>query len=156
MSGFKVKAIAKAVFDQKRLNEAKDKAAKRVLQRQAFAVYAEAKASLISGGKKNETSKPGEAPRGHQGLLKRQMRYAVSTDNAVIGPERILGKPGLAPATLEHGGTADIPVWKRVRGKRVKTAERRRARIARRPFMGPALKRVTPRLSEAWRGAIRR
>lgn len=154
MTGFKV--TARAFMDLKKINDATDKAEKRALQRQAFAVFSEAKSSLISGGKKNITSKPGDPPRGHQGLLKKHMRYAVETRDAVIGPERISGKPGQAPGTLEHGGEAEVAVEKYERGKRVKTGRKRRVRIAKRPFMGPALKRTQPRLSAIWRDSIRK
>jgi hypothetical protein len=149
-------AIAKATFSSRKVVDAVQKAELRVVQRQSYAVFQEAKTILKSGGNKNVTSKPGEPPRGHVGLLKKEMRYAVDTSTRVgtIGPQKV-DKPGQAPGTLEHGGDAEIPVMKWNRGKPVRTGRTRKVRIAARPFMRPSLKKSEPKLSAIWRGAVK-
>ncbi len=141
-----INATVQAVFRSKVVVDATDRAELLVLRRQGFVVRSAALKQLKPGGKKNIVSKPGESPRGHLGLLKRHMRYEVDTakKHVDIGPER-LQKPGLAPATLEHGGQVELVTKRR----------KKRVTIKPRPFMGPALAKSQSLLTGIWRDSIR-
>jgi len=81
-------------------------------------------------------SPAGKPPHTRKGQIKRAILYKVekAEQRAVIGPEySIVGPSAMAH---EHGG--------RFRGGRYK----------RRPFMGPALVKVSPRLPRMWAGSV--
>ena len=87
--------------------------------------------------RRKKKSPEGKAPSTRKGQPKRAIVYKVSKekDEAVIGPdESVVGQSGKAH---EHGG------------------EYRGGQYKRRPFMGPALEQVQPRLPRMWRGSVR-
>lgn len=100
----------------------------------ARSINKDAKASIKSS---EEPSAPGSPPNTRGRIwLRRAIRYAVDKENnvAVIGPlESMVGESAVAH---ELGGM--------YRGED----------FDKRPFMGPALERATPRLAETWRGTI--
>lgn len=83
------------------------------------------------------SSEPGEPPKLHdkQSPLKRLLYYGLDLKNkaAVVGPER--AKSGIADV-LEHGGT--------VNGHEIEA----------RPFVGPALDKVKPQMSDFWKDLV--
>jgi hypothetical protein len=82
-------------------------------------------------------SSPGTPPHTRKGQLKKSIVYAVEKqkETAVIGPDiAIVGQSAMAH---EFGG--------RYRGDR----------YDRRPFMGPALRKMKDRLPRKWAGSIR-
>lgn len=91
----------------------------------------------------NASSAPGEPPRNQTGLLKNWIlnSYDAQTETAVIGPAKLNRSSG-APETLEFGGVADTPYG----GLQ---------NIAPRPFMGPALEKIAPKLPALWRNLIK-
>ncbi len=87
-------------------------------------------------------SAPGTPPHTHTGALRSSIVYSVEkhADRVVIGPA--FGGVGLSGALHEFGG---------------RRRARRRGRAARykpRPFMGPALEKIKPRLPRMWAGSI--
>ena len=76
---------------------------------------------------------PGEPPHTRRGLLRRAIRYRVASDrkSVVIGPT--FSRVGTAGAAHEHGG--------RYKGET----------YPRRPFMGPALDEVLPRIGPKYK-----
>ena len=92
-------------------------------------------------------SKPGEAPRVRVGLLKQHIYYAYdpSSRSVVIGPVGFRGSR--VPSVLEYGG--------QTAGSTVPTVT-----IKPRPYMAPALAKVSPLLAgfwaEAWQATARR
>lgn len=82
-------------------------------------------------------SSPGTPPHTRRGQLKRAIQYAVVKEQelVVIGPTAdVVGQAGRAH---ELGGRY------------------RRERYPRRPFMGPALEKVRPRLPRLWADSVR-
>lgn len=93
-----------------------------------------------------QSSKPGQPPRSHLGLLKRFIFFAYDRDgnSVVIGPARlngVSGGPGALEA-LEEGG-------------RSKNAKGKTIRVAARPFMGPALAKEEPKLPAMWANSVK-
>lgn len=111
--------------------------------------------------KSKGTSAPGEPPKSHgQHLLRSKIFYALDPrrNDVVIGPVK-LNKPGTAPATLEHGGTATVMKYRHVRDKTTKVVRRvpvepKEVVIEPRPYMGPALVKVRPQLSRLWASTV--
>lgn len=93
------------------------------------------------------SSQPGQAPRSITGLLRKKIFYSLDNDreSTVIGPEWIAGKSGDAPYDLEHGGIAELTYGPNT-GQRV--------HIAPRPYMQPALDKVTPRMPAVFSNLI--
>lgn len=93
-----------------------------------------ARRSIRRRKKKSPTGRP---PHTRRGQLKRALKYHVERKkpSVVIGPEHaVVGESGKAH---EHGGL--------YKGDR----------YDRRPFMGPALAEVQPRLPRLWAGSVR-
>lgn len=158
-----VKAATKLFFDRQQVIDRVGAARAKYLNRAGGMVKKTAQFSIRNPTKKRESSTPGETPVSHgQKLLKRNIFYALDTtrDDAMVGPAK-LNKPGTAPATLEHGGEATLETftWQRDADgnvtRRVRTGQKR-ITIAARPFMGPALEKVRPQLSQLWANTVTR
>ena len=82
-------------------------------------------------------SAPGTPPHTRHGQLPKAILYAVERRRArvVIGPDVM--KVGRSAMAHEFGGRY------------------RKDRYARRPFMGPALEKLAPRLPRHWAGSVR-
>ena len=88
-------------------------------------------------------SAPGTPPHTHTGALRGSIIYQVEkqADRVVIGPT--FGGVGTSGSLHEFGG---------------RRRARRRGKVARykkRPFMGPALAKIKPRLPQMWAGSVR-
>jgi hypothetical protein len=79
----------------------------------------------------------GKPPHTRRGQLKSAIAYSVERQQelVVIGPEST--KVGPSGSAHEHGG------------------KYKRTRYAKRPFMGPALTRIQPRIPKIWAGSIK-
>lgn len=79
----------------------------------------------------------GSPPHTRRGQLKGAIAYAVERreEQVVIGPEA--SKVGASGSAHEYGG------------------KYKRQRYAKRPFMGPALTKMQPRLPKVWAGSVR-
>lgn len=99
-------------------------------------------------------SLPGQPPRQWTGLLNRNIFFAADLvgGGVIIGPARLNARDNSAPATLEYGGTATVTRTRWQTGRRV--VEKRRVRIAARPYMAPSLRRVAPKLPEQFRNSV--
>lgn len=107
-----------------------------------------ARRSMRPGGKKNATAPPGTPPRYHAKNLRDLIFFALFGSGVRIGPVKF--RKGEAPALLEFGGTAT-----RTDNR---TGKRYTARYRGNPFMQPALNQAVSqgKVSEAWRGVVRR
>jgi hypothetical protein len=129
-----------------------------------------------------KSSEPGEAPRVRKGTLKKGILFAYdpATQSVVAGPVKF-DIQGDAPATLEYGGSAEVTIFepslparkgRPAKGKqleafrrkladgslkrRVSSGQRRkRVRIARRPFMSPALEKARPVIAQEFKDLIK-
>jgi len=72
--------------------------------------------------------------------------YDESRKSVVVGPARLQGKPGNAPAALEYGGPSVI---KDGDGTRTVT-------IRPRPYLAPSFEQVKKELPGIWAGSIKR
>jgi len=155
MIGMKLDQAKGMFFDAPKVLSAVDAAARRVLSKFGAYVRTAAKSSIR---KRKRISAAGSLPSSHVGLLKKciYFGYDAQHQSVVIGPTR-LNKGGSAPETLEHGGTATI-----VRRSdsafgtfRKGPSKRHTVRIAPRPYMGPALKKESPKLPAMWRDSVK-
>jgi len=82
-------------------------------------------------------SAPGKPPHTRRGQLRGAILYAVerAQDRVIIGPD--YAGIGLSATAHEFGGRY------------------RRGRYPKRPFMGPALEKLRPRLPRMWAGSVR-
>lgn len=115
--------------------------------------------------KRAQTSKPGDPPFSHTGLLRSRIFFAaVPTPGAhsvVIGPERT-SNGGEAPAALEFGGPSTVVVRQGKRRRRYRSGQyvpdpptaRKTVQIQARPFMRPALEREAHKLPEQFRNSV--
>jgi len=133
-------------FDRHVVLRAADKAKRQVLSKVGAFIRTTARTSIR---KRKGTSKPGNPPYSHEGSLRRLILFGYdrSSDSVVVGPVGF--RQGAAPNVLEFGGTTTV-VRKR-RGR----ADKRRASIDKRPYMGPALEKEAHRLPKMWAGSVR-
>lgn len=134
-------------FDRQKVERAADKAKREVLSKAGAFIRQTARTSIR---KRKGISPPGSPPYSHTGLLRRFILFGYDrdTDSVVVGPARI-SKPGDAPHALEFGGTTEMEQSRRGRRVRVK------ARIRKRPYMGPAMAKELPKFPTLWRNSIR-
>ncbi len=145
-------------FDRVKVTDPAEKAALKAQSKMGAFVRRSARSSIKT---KKGASRPGTPPHAHASYEsekvnkktgKRVVRYLFrdsilfgrdpSSGSTVVGP--VLKSGGrvrpTAPQTLEFGGTT-------TRGKR-------RVRVRRRPFMGPALDKELPKFAGLFRGSI--
>lgn len=100
--------------------------------------------------KKKNPAAPGRPPRSVTGKLKRGIFFAVepTEGRVVVGPAKLAGSAsgGRAPGVLEHGGAVVLNLDRR--------GEMRHVYIEARPYMGPALEKIKPKLADLWRDRL--
>ena len=135
-------------FDRPKVMNAVDRATRRVLSKFGAFVRTTARSSIR---RRKGASAPGKPPSSHTGLLKRFIFFGYEPGNrsVVIGPARLNQKVGDAPHALEYGGTSTV-----VEGTQ-RNRTTRRAKIAARPFMGPAFEKEKPQLPKLWSNSVR-
>jgi len=138
--------VRQLFFDSPRVVAAVDRAKRKALSRGGAFVRTRARSSIR---KRKGPSAPGRPPHSHEGSLRRLIffGYDRQTDSVVVGPLGFGKKT--APNVLEFGGRTTIT--RRRKGRRV----RRRVRIARRAYMGPALEKEKRNLPKAWANSVR-
>ena len=129
--------VRQLFFDSPKVLRAVGKAKRRVLTRAGAWIRQVARRSIR---RRKGTSAPGKPPHSHEGSLRRLLffGYDRKSESVVIGPVGFKRSP--APQALEHGGVSRI--HRRRKGRLVKA----KARIAKRPYMGPALAKERPQL----------
>ena len=143
MIGFRTKGFRRLGLDTKKIQRSAYQAQRRVLSRFGYLVRRDAIQSIR---RRKRVSHEGQTPSSHAGLLRRFILYAYqqARSSVIVGPKRLNGKRGRAPAALEHGGRS-LTSDKRPRSIRIKP----------RPYMGPAFERQKPKLPAMWRDSIR-
>lgn len=146
--GMRLQQAKGLFFDRQRVLNSVSRAERRVLSKFGAFVRRGARSSIR---KRKRSSKPGQPPSSHTGLLKRNIFfvYEPTRSSVVIGPIRLNQAIGDAPAALEHGGRTQVLVGGRKRHT-VRTVS-----IQPRPFMGPAFEREQPKLPQMWQEAVR-
>jgi hypothetical protein len=181
MIGFSVNSARGLFFDRPAVMAAVSAARLRVLRHAGGLLRKLARNSIR---KRKKASAPGSPPSSHSGILKRFIYFAwdSSSRSLIVGPARTNqvffdgdGRPvtGTVPEVLEFGGQIGVlearnpfsGKWGRadLRYRRTNnggqaTWERRRRTITipARPYMGPALLKVTPQFPALWQNAVRR
>lgn len=124
-------------FDETRkVLNAMDRKTAKVLARTGIFARKVIRRRMRPAGKKSKRSRPGEAPRVHEGLIKRLTFFAVDprTKSVVAGPIAFRTKnPPINRATgvevLEKGGTIRIPT----------SSGAKTGRVRPRPIAGPVM-----------------
>jgi hypothetical protein len=156
--------ITSLFFDGAKVRKAVDAARRKVLSKAGALLRTIARNSLRPApyGKR---SSPGQPPLDHTGYTRRQLNkrrkaagqsrikggftglryilfgYNPDTESVIVGPASNRSQPHKIPEKLEFGGSGK---W---HGKQVQ--------IGPRPFMRPALNRVSPELPKRWAGQVR-
>lgn len=140
MIRFSFKQVKEAFFDRASVKNAIDKGTRRVLSKFGAFVRRRAQNSLAT---RAGTSRPGQPPYSHIGLLKKFLFFAYDKirNSVVIGPVKIR-ENSQAPSLLEYGGDVIGP-------------DGERDHYEPRPFMGPAFERELKDLPPEWRDSIR-
>lgn len=123
--------------------------------------------SMRPGGKSNLISKPGDPPRWHTKLLRDNILFAYdeAKNSVVVGPRVLNGrKTRNVPALLQFGGKTVVDEkvlveTRKLRGRGRKeiwksTGRRITARIAPRPYVGPAARTTWEPILAKWRDLI--
>jgi len=134
-------------FDRPRVQRAVDRGKRKALSKGGAFIRQRARRSIR---KRKRSSRPGQPPSSHTGLLRRFILFGYDRqrDSVVVGPVGF--RRSTAPSVLEFGGRTAVE-WRRRgrrRGKRV-------VRIAPRPYMRPALEKEKSNLPAVWRHSVR-
>ena len=138
--------VAKGMFfDRALIKQKVDTATRKRLSKFGAHVRQTARQSIR---KRKGSSRPGEPPSSHTGLLKQFIFFGYDENrrSVVIGPVVLARKSSGIPEVLEHGGNITIQ-WGRARGKTVF--------IESRPFMGPAFECELEKVSSLWANSVR-
>ena len=175
MLGFKIDAAKHFFFDREAVTNAIGRASASAMSKIGSFIRRAARSSIR---KRKKTSKPGQPPSSHTGMLREFIFFAYdpSRKSVVIGPAKTNqvyfggdGQPttGTVPEVLEFGGQiqvlevlgrsgwkrADLRSRRRLAGRKTRL---RRVNIAARPYMGAALakERQNNKLAKAWANTV--
>ena len=132
-------------FDRVLIKNKTDAATKKRLSK--FGAYVR-QTSRQSIRRRKGSSRPGQPPSSHTGLLKQFIYFGYDEHrrSVVIGPVTLARKASGVPAVLEYGGNVTIQ-WGNDRGKTVS--------IEARPFMGPAFEKELSAQASLWANSIK-
>ena len=175
MTGFlslKIDDVKGAFFDSKRVEDSVSKVERANLSKAGAFIRRSAIFSIRSG---KGSSKPGQPPKSHSGILKRFLYFAFdsSSRSVVVGPaltnqtianQRAIGNT--IPGVLESGGQEALSEvqsprtgqwWKRnskLRFQQDWPQRTRRINVAARPFMAPALQANIAKIPGVWKDSV--
>lgn len=141
--------IQSLFFDRPKVRRAVDHAKRRSLSRAGAFIRQRARTSIR---KRKRSSRAGEPPSSHTGLLRRFILFGYDrrSDSVVVGPVGF--RRSRAPSVLEFGGpTKVVSSSRRGAGRRKQS---RTIRIAARPYMRPALEKERSNLPAVWRNSV--
>lgn len=144
MIDMRIKAM---FFDRPKVHRAVDRAKRRNLSKAGAFVRQRARTSIR---KRKRSSRPGQPPSSHTGLLRRFILFGYDrqSESVVVGPVGF--RRSKTPRALEFGGRTTVETRRRGRGRKKRTV-----RIAARPYMRPALEKERSQLPAVWRNSIR-
>ena len=142
--------IKSLFFDRPKVQRAVDKGKRRALSRAGAFIRQRARTSIR---KRRPSSRPGEPPSSHTGLLRRFILFGYDRqrDSVVVGPVGF--RRSRAPNVLEFGGRAIVESGRTRRSGRMR--KKRTVRIAARPYMRPALEKERSNLPAVWRNSVK-
>lgn len=136
---------------------------KRAKRKSVGPLKRDSRGKFLAGRKVRVGSKPGNPPHTREGSVRNLLKFAhdSAAGSMVIGPEYAPKASNrqtrtTIPNVLEFGGVVRPPRAKRKPGQR-RTRRRRAVRIARRPFMRPALEYTARRgvLARQFKSAVK-
>ena len=141
--------IKSLFFDRVTVRKAVDRGKRRALSRAGAFIRQRARTSIRP---RKRSSRPGEPPSSHTGLLRRLILFGYDRqrDSVVVGPVGF--KRSRAPNVLEFGGRTVVETGRARKGQKRK---KRTVRIAARPYMRPALEKERSTLPAVWRNSVR-
>jgi len=136
---------AKTMFFDRAVKDATDRATQRVLSRFGAYVRRRARQSIR---RRKKSAPPGQPPSSHIGLLKRFIFFIYDRmrRSVIVGPAKLAGHVGDAPAALEQGGRSEVL---RRRGKVDSVF------IEAHPYMQPAFETEQPKLRGMWADSVK-
>jgi len=140
-------------FDRQAVIKAADKQTRAVLSKFGSFVRRTAKGLIRNAGKKGASSRPGQPPKSHNGMLKKFLFFVFdpARQSVIIGPAKLNGTiSDNCPAVLEKGGTTKVRVWQNHQ-KVVK-----KVHVEARPYMGPAVSKEIKQLPSLWANSVQR
>lgn len=139
--------IKSMFFDRAKIIRAVSRAKRQVLSKAGAFIRQRARSSIR---KRKGTSRPGEPPSSHTGLLRRFILFGYDrrSDSVVVGAVGF--RRSTAPNVLEFGGRTTVES-----GRRAKRRRSRVVRIAARPYMRPALEKEKSNLPALWRNSVK-
>jgi len=145
MFGIHLKSAKGMFFDRTSIQNKVDTATRKRLSQFGAYVRQTARRSLR---KRKRSSRPGQPPSSHTGLLKQFILFGYDSNrqSVVIGPVALARKSSGVPEVLEYGGKVTIQ-WGKTKGKTVT--------IEARPYMGPAFDQELDRVTSLWANSIR-
>lgn len=146
--GVGFKQAKAAFFDKAVVTNAVDRAELKVLSKFGAFVRTRARTSIR---KRKKPSQPGQPPSSHSGLLKRFIFFFYDRvqRSVIVGPVKLNGTVGDAPAALEYGGRSTTRGWhKHQRVLRI-------VMIRPRPYMRPALEQEQGKLPKLWANSVK-
>jgi hypothetical protein len=137
-------------FDRPKVRKAVDHGKRRTLSRAGAFIRQRARTSIR---KRRRSSRPGEPPSSHTGLLRRFILFGYDRqrDSVVVGPVGF--RRSQAPNDLEFGGRTIVESGRARRSGRKR--KKRTVRIAARPYMRPALEKERSNLPAVWRNSVK-
>lgn len=144
MIGVRIDA-AKSMFFDRVIVSAADKGEVKTLSKMGAFIRTSARSSIR---KRKKSSRPGQAPSSHTGLLKKFLYFGYDSGRrtVVVGPARLNGtRNPQSLETLEFGGKADV-----YRNGKSVTVD-----IEARPYMGPALTKNIPKFPTLWANTVK-
>lgn len=144
--GLKMSDAKRLFFDRPAVQALLTKDERARLSRFGAYVRRRAKSSIRQSAK-NQSSAPGEVPKGHTGDLRKRIYFAFDPvkRSVVIGPTTFDNRTGEELAALEAGGMTTITEPAQAGARR-----RRRVFMQARPFMLPAFNLELPKASLNW------
>ena len=145
MFDIRLKEAKGMFFDRSLIQSKVDAATRKRLSKFGAYVRQTARQSIR---KRKGSSRPGQPPSSHTGLLKDFIYFGYDENrrSVVIGPVVLARKASGIPEVLEYGGDITIR-WGQARGQTVS--------IEARPFMGPAFDKELDRASSLWANSIK-
>lgn len=147
MFGFKIDQAKSLFFDRPKVLAAADRATQKALSKFGAFVRQRARTSIR---RRNGVSQPDSPPSSHTGLLRQNIFfvYEPGKKSVVIGPARLNGRLGDAPAALEYGGETVVRTGTRRR------SETRTVRVRPRPYMQPAFEKELPNAAKLLENSV--
>lgn len=162
-----IKESKKFFFDEAKIRRSVRKAQQeqRALRRAGAFIRRTARSSMRKVKKRTTVSSPGQPPRSHSSepnLRTIFYIYDPQTTSMVVGPPLLPSSKNSrdslpVPGLHEHGGTAHRTVYADASNRPAKFRKKKRAaiRLAKRPFMLPALEQNADKIPPLWRDSVR-